>query len=82
MSDVHNCFGVQSVGEKIVVCACVSADMYALLEEHFRREFISEVQAFASEYHHHVEGRDVVIVEHLVSFLMPIQEVKDGLGSP
>ena len=81
MIDTHNCFGVQASEDKVAVCSCVSPSMYSLLENHFRAEFISEVNAFASEYHHHIDGQDVVIVEHLIAFLLPIQEVTDGLGT-
>lgn len=47
-----------------------------------RQEIISEIQAFAGDYHHHVEGRDVVIVEQLLAFLTPVEgKVEDGLGT-
>jgi hypothetical protein len=35
----------------------------------FRRYIIQEIQAFASEYAHHIDGRDVVIVDQLLDFL-------------
>ena len=34
-----------------------------------RAKVISEINAFASEYAHNIDGRDVVIVEQLVRFL-------------
>jgi len=34
-----------------------------------RQKVISEIQAFANDYHHHIDGRDVVIVEQLLAFL-------------
>lgn len=34
-----------------------------------RARVISEINAFASEYAHNIDGRDVVIVEQLVRFL-------------
>ena len=37
-----------------------------------RVNIISEIKAFANEYHHHVDGRDVVIVEQLLNFLTPV----------
>lgn len=58
-----------------MICACVSQQMYLLMSKHFREELIREVQAFASEYHHHIDNRDVVIVEQLLDFLRsPEQE--------
>jgi hypothetical protein len=47
-----------------------------------REEIISEVEAFAGDYHHHVDGRDVVIVEQLLQFLKPVEgKGEDGLGT-
>lgn len=37
-----------------------------------REQIIREIQAFASEYAHEVDGRDVVIVSQLLDFLKPI----------
>ena len=34
-----------------------------------RQRLIMEVEAFAGEYHHHLDGRDVIIVEQLLDFL-------------
>jgi hypothetical protein len=34
-----------------------------------RRQVIREIHAFASEYSHKVDGRDVVIVDQLLDFL-------------
>lgn len=82
MSDLHHCAGVTTHGNKVMVCACVSKQMYQELDKHFRSEFIGEVQAFASEYHHHIDGRDVVIVEQLLDFLTPVETKEEhGLGS-
>ena len=80
MSD-HECAGVTEVGETIAICSCVSLHMYGQMDSYFRNEFIKEVTAFASEYHHHVEGRDVVIVEQLLDFLRPVKGDDDGLGT-
>ena len=83
MSDMHECFGVQGVGDKVVICACVSRQMYEQLMHYARQEFIGEVQAFAAEYHHHrFEGGDVVVVDQLLDFLRPIhREANNGLGT-
>ncbi len=34
-----------------------------------RRDIIREIQAFAGDYGHHINGRDVVIVDQLIDFL-------------
>lgn len=82
MSDLHQCAGIMQVGQKIVICACVSQDMYHALDKHYRKKILSEVQAFAGDYHHHIEGRDVVIVEQLLDFLTPVEgKEQDGLGT-
>jgi hypothetical protein len=39
-----------------------------------RSKIISEIQAFASEYAHEVDGRDVVIVKQLIDFLTPVEQ--------
>lgn len=38
-----------------------------------RHQVIAEIQAFANDYHHHVDGRDVVIVDQLLDFLKGVQ---------
>lgn len=43
--------------------------MFRSMEKQIRNNIISEIQAFANDYHHHVDGRDVVIVEQLLEFL-------------
>lgn len=48
--------------------------MIQALEAQTRSRVIGEIQAFASEYHHHVDGRDVVIVDQLVDFLRGIAD--------
>ena len=74
MSDLHTCAGVVTHGDKVVVCACVSKSMYKELDTHFRNELLAEIRAFANDYHHHIDGRDVVIVEQLLVFLTPIEK--------
>jgi len=73
MSDLHTCAGVTEHGQNVMVCACVSRDMFAQLNIYFRKEIIGEIQAFANDYHHHIDGRDVVIVEQLLAFLTPTE---------
>lgn len=48
--------------------------MIALIKAQERAQVIREIEAFAGDYHHHVEGRDVVIVEQLLDFLRPVQQ--------
>ena len=56
--------------------------MFHALESYFRKEVIGEIGAFANDHHHHVEGRDVVIVEQLLAFLAPLEgKEQDGLGT-
>lgn len=43
--------------------------MMRALEHQTRNNIISEIQAFANDYHHHIDGRDVVIVDQLLDFL-------------
>ena len=50
--------------------------MLRAIELQTRNKVISEIQAFANDYHHHVDGRDVVIVEQLIDFLREIPSDK------
>lgn len=78
----HDCAGLQVSGDYVMACKCLSGDMYIKVMTHARNEIIREIYAFANDHHHHVEGRDVVIVEQLISFLQPIEgKVEDGLGT-
>ena len=43
--------------------------MINVIKQQERLQVIREINAFASEYHHHINGRDVVIVEQLLDFL-------------
>ena len=43
--------------------------MLNIIKQTERLQVIREVEAFAGEYHHHLDGRDVVIVEQLLDFL-------------
>lgn len=43
--------------------------MLRAIEHQTRNNIIGEIQAFANDYHHHVDGRDVVIVDQLIDFL-------------
>lgn len=78
----HDCAGLKVTGEYVMACKCLSADMYIKVMTYARQEIIREIEAFAGDYHHHIEGRDVVIVEQLINFLLPIEgKVEDGLGT-
>lgn len=48
--------------------------MIALIRAQERANVIKQIEAFAGDYHHHVEGRDVVIVEQLLDFLKPVPQ--------
>lgn len=43
--------------------------MVAVIRQQERLQVIREIEAFAGDYHHHIDGRDVVIVEQLLDFL-------------
>jgi hypothetical protein len=55
--------------------------MLNIIKETERQQVIREVQAFAGEYHHHVDGRDVVIVEQLLDFLQSKKAVENEQGN-
>lgn len=43
--------------------------MLRAIEHQTRNNIIGEIQAFTNDYHHHIDGRDVVIVDQLIDFL-------------
>jgi hypothetical protein len=55
--------------------------MLNIIKETERQQVIREVQAFAGEYHHHVDGRDVVIVDQLLDFLQSKKAVENEQGN-
>lgn len=46
--------------------------VFRSMETQIRNNIIGEIQAFAGDYHHHIDGRDVVIVEQLLEFLRDV----------
>jgi hypothetical protein len=50
--------------------------MLRAIEHQTRNNIIGEIQAFANDYHHHIDGRDVVIVEQLIDFLRGVPSDK------
>ena len=50
--------------------------MMRVIEHQTRNNIIGEIQAFANEYHHHIDGRDVVIVDQLIDFLRGVPNDK------
>lgn len=50
--------------------------MMKALESQMRWKVIAEVEAFANDYHHHMEGFDVVRVDQLLDFLKDIPHDK------
>lgn len=55
--------------------------MLNIIKQTERAQVIREIEAFAGDYHHHVDGRDVVIVEQLLEFLQSKEAVKDEQGN-
>ena len=76
------CAGIKTVGDVVVACSNINGKMLEDYEKGIRAEIIREIQAFANDYHHHIEGRDVVIVDQLLAFLTPVEgKEQDGLGT-
>lgn len=48
--------------------------LMTLIRAQERATIMKEIRAFAGDYHHHIDGRDVVIVEQLLTFLEGPQE--------
>lgn len=79
---MNECVGIRLMGNHIVACSNITAEMLEQLERDIRVKIMHEVEAFANDYHHHVNGRDVVIVEQLLAFLTPVErKEQDGLGT-
>lgn len=79
---MSECVGIKLIGNRIVACSNITAEMLEQLERDIRVKIMHEVGAFANDYHHHVNGRDVVIVEQLLAFLTPVEwKEQDGLGT-
>jgi hypothetical protein len=55
--------------------------MLNIIKETERLQVIREVEAFAGEYHHHIDGRDVVIVDQLLDFLQSKKAVENEQGN-
>lgn len=51
--------------------------MLNIIKETERAQVIREVEVFAGDYHHHIDGRDVVIVEQLLDFLRSAKKVEN-----
>ena len=47
-----------------------------------RQRVIMEIEAFANDYHHHIDGFDVVRVDQLITFLREIPEIDDEPQRP
>lgn len=56
--------------------------VFRSMEKQIRNNIIGEIQAFANDYHHHIEGRDVVIVEQLLDFLRDVDDSERPWSSP
>jgi hypothetical protein len=55
--------------------------MLNIIKETERLQVIREIEAFAGEYHHHIDGRDVVIVDQLLDFLQSKKAVENEQGN-
>lgn len=55
--------------------------MLNIIKQTERAQIIREVEAFAGDYHHHVDGRDVVIVDQLLDFLKEKKAVENEQGN-
>lgn len=51
-------------------------NMLRAIEHQTRNNIIGEIQAFANDYHHHIDGRDVIIVDQLIDFLRGVPSDK------
>lgn len=51
--------------------------MLNIIKQTERAQVIREIEAFAGDYHHHIDGRDVVIVEQLLDFLKTKESVNE-----
>jgi len=51
--------------------------MLNIIKQTERAQVIREIQTFAGDYHHHIDGRDVVIVEQLLEFLGSKESVNE-----
>jgi hypothetical protein len=51
--------------------------MLNIIKQTERAQVIREIEAFAGEFHHHIDGRDVVIVEQLLEFLKSKEAVNE-----
>jgi hypothetical protein len=51
--------------------------MLNIIKQTERAQVIREIEAFAGEFHHHIDGRDVVIVEQLLEFLRSKEAVHE-----
>ena len=56
--------------------------VFRSMEKQVRNNIIGEIQAFANDYHHHIEGRDVGIVEQLLDFLRDVDDSERPWSSP
>ena len=54
-----------------------SASLMKMVAATTRQRVIMEIQAFANDYHHHIDGFDVVRVDQLLDFLREIPEIND-----
>jgi hypothetical protein len=51
-----------------------SQQVLRIIELQTRQKIMGEIKAFANDYHHHLEGLDVVRVDQLLDFLQDIPD--------
>ena len=59
-----------------------NASLMKMVAATTRQRVIMEIQAFANDYHHHIDGFDVVRVDQLFDFLREIPEIDNESQGP
>lgn len=54
-----------------------NASLMKMVAATTRQRVIMEIQAFANDYHHHIDGFDVVRVDQLIDFLRELPEIQN-----
>lgn len=57
-----------------------NASLMKMVAATTRQRVIMEIQAFANDYHHHIDGFDVVRVDQLIDFLREVPEINESQG--
>jgi hypothetical protein len=57
-----------------------NASLMKMVAATTRQRVIMEIQAFANDYHHHIDGFDVVRVDQLIDFLREVPDIDESQG--